>query len=156
MRAPAHVTASVRRWLKAFEARVRAADFAAARPMFARNVVAFGTRAEVATGRRRLERDQWRHVWPAIRGFRFRLSELRCLGGPDTVCAVVPWTSRGVRADGTTFSRPGRATLFLVRAAGRWVAVHSHFSLAPVLGDGRAAPRLAPRRARRARSSGAA
>jgi ketosteroid isomerase-like protein len=147
MRAPARVTAAVRQWLRTFEGHVRAADFEAARPMFASDVVAFGTRAEVATGRRRLERDQWRRVWPAIRGFRFRLGELRCLGGPDAVCAIVPWGSRGVRADGTTFSRPGRATLFLVRTAGRWVAVHSHFSLAPAPRTGGASPRRGRRAA---------
>jgi len=131
MRVSAPTVAAVKVWLRTFEAHVRAADFEAARPMFASDVAAFGTYAAIVTDRTRLERDQWRRVWPAIRGFRFRVEALRCLGGSRAVCAVVPWDSRGVRSDGATFPRPGRATLFLVRRAGRWVAVHSHFSLAP-------------------------
>jgi ketosteroid isomerase-like protein len=110
---------------------VRAVDFAAARQMFAEDVVGFGTYATVVAGRAALERRQWAHIWPAIRGFKFRLDQVRCLGGPQGVCVVVPWESRGVREDGTTFARPGRATLFLVPAGGRWIAQHSHFSLAP-------------------------
>lgn len=150
MLASTDVARTVRRWLRTFEAHVRAVDFTAARAMFAPDVVAFGTYATVVTGRAALERRQWSHVWPAITGFKFRLGELRCLGGPRGVCVVVPWESRGVREDGTTFARPGRATLFLVRSGGRWVALHSHFSLAPARAPRRAAGRRPRSQARRA------
>lgn len=120
-------------WLSAFQERVRAVDFVGARPFFAEDVVAFGTWAAVVQGQRRLEAEQWSNVWPKIRGFTFRLDDLAVLGGPEGLCVVVPWDSRGVRADGSEYDRPGRATLFLIPAAdGRWLAAHSHFSLVPV------------------------
>jgi len=119
-------------------------DLPSARPLFAADVVAFGTYASIVAGRAALERQQWAKVWPTVRGFRFRMDAMRCLGGREGACVVVPWDSRGVRPDGSTFSRPGRATLFLIRRGGRWVAAHSHFSLAPA-GPERAA-RSRPRR----------
>ena len=125
------IAAAARRWLRTFERHVRNVDYASARPMFSSDVIAFGTYAAIVSGRPSLERQQWARVWPTIRAFRFRLDALRCVGGRSGVCVVVPWDSRGVRAEGTTYSRPGRATLFLVRRAGRWVAAHTHFSLAP-------------------------
>lgn len=125
------IHAESRQWLRTFEDHVRAVDLAAARDMFAADVVAFGTYAAIVPGRTALERRQWAKVWPAIRGFRFRIDAMRSLGGPAGICVVVPWDSRGVRPDGSTFPRPGRATLFLVKRGRRWVAAHSHFSLAP-------------------------
>jgi ketosteroid isomerase-like protein len=110
---------------------VRNVDFSRARAIFSEDVVAFGTYATVVTGRDRLEQEQWRQIWPNIRDFTFRLSELRCLGGSQALCLVVPWDSLGLRPDGSTFSRPGRATLLLEPRGERWVATHSHFSLAP-------------------------
>ena len=110
---------------------VRGVDFARARPLFAEDAVAFGTYATVVTGRERLEQEQWRQIWPNIRDFTFRLAEMRWLGDARALCVVVPWDSLGLRPDGSTFSRPGRATLLLEPRDGRWVATHSHFSLAP-------------------------
>jgi ketosteroid isomerase-like protein len=113
---------------------VRAVDYARARPLFADDVVAFGTFAAVVEGRDRLEHEQWRNVWPNIRRFSFRLDELHCRGTESWICVIVPWDSIGQRADGESFSRPGRATLVLSRRRNRWVATHSHFSLAPSRG----------------------
>jgi ketosteroid isomerase-like protein len=120
-----------RGFLLAMQACVRAVDYARARPRFAEDVVAFGTFAAVVSGRDRLEHEQWQNVWPTIRDFTFRLDELHCLGSPEAVCVVVPWDSIGTATDGRPFSRPGRATLLLIPRDGRWVAAHSHFSLAP-------------------------
>jgi len=139
------LAAAARTWLRALERCVRAVDYAAARPLFARDVCAFGTHAAVARGRAALERYQWMRIWPSIRAFTFRLSEMRCVGSEAGLCVMAPWDSLGVRPDGTTFARPGRATLFLAPAAeprgpaasraqgrrARWVALHSHFSVAP-------------------------
>jgi ketosteroid isomerase-like protein len=113
---------------------VRAVDYARARPLFAEDVVAFGTFAAVVEGRERLEREQWRNVWPNIRDFTFRLDELHAFGTESSICVIVPWDSIGYRAEGESFSRPGRATLVLSRRGDRWVATHSHFSLAPCRG----------------------
>lgn len=110
---------------------VRSVDYARAHALFAGDVVAFGTFAAVVSGRERLECEQWRNVWPTIRDFTFRLQELHCLGTEQALCVVVPWDSVGRGADAQPFNRPGRATLLLAPRGGRWVAAHSHFSLAP-------------------------
>lgn len=125
------LTGAARSWLSALERCVRAVDYEAARPLFAPDVRAFGTYAEIVSSRDALERGQWRMVWPTIRQFAFRLDEMCCVGGDTMLGVVVPWDSLGVKSDGTTVPRPGRATLVLVMRDGRWVAVHSHFSLAP-------------------------
>src|SRR6478609_2228146 len=90
---------------------VRAVDYERARALFAEDVVAFGTFAAVVAGRERLEREQWRNVWPNIREFTFRLEEMRCLGSVDqgALCVVVLWDSIGTDATGQAFDRPGRA-----------------------------------------------
>jgi ketosteroid isomerase-like protein len=113
---------------------VRSVDYGRARPLFADDVVAFGTFAAIVEGRDRLELEQWRNIWPSIRDFTFRLDELHCLGTESWICVIVPWDSTGQRADGESFSRPGRATLVLSRRGNRCVATHSHFSLAPSRG----------------------
>jgi ketosteroid isomerase-like protein len=123
--------AIARTFLAEMQACVRAIDFDRAHALFAEDVVAFGTYAAVVSGSEHLDHEQWRNVWPTIREFTFRLDELRCLGNAQAICAVVPWDSLGIAADGTPFPRPGRATLLLVERAGRWVAIHSHFSRAP-------------------------
>jgi len=128
---PPELDVIARDFLLAMQACVRDVDFARARPLFDPDVVAFGTVARVVRGRDHLEANQWRHVWPTIRAFTFDLESLHCLGDEHGLCVVVAWDSLGVRADGSTFARPGRATLLLEPRDGRWVATHSHFSLVP-------------------------
>jgi ketosteroid isomerase-like protein len=129
--------AKAREWLLEMQASVRSIDYARARPLFAEDVVAFGTFASVVSGREPLEREQWRNIWPTIRDFTFRLDQLHCLGSEDSLCVVVPWDSVGQRADGQAFDRPGRATLLLTLRGDRLVATHSHFSVAPTRDDAR-------------------
>jgi len=55
------------------------------------------------------------------------------MASPDGAMAVAitPWTSTGFHGDGSTFDRPGRATIVLAKQPdGRWLGVHSHMSLA--------------------------
>jgi ketosteroid isomerase-like protein len=125
------LTQAAREWLAALERCVRGVDYESAQPLFAAEVQAFGTYAAIVDGRDALRREQWQHLWPTIRAFTFRLAEARCVGDERQLGVVVPWDSLGLRPDGTTFPRAGRATLILIRRDGRWVAVHSHFSLAP-------------------------
>jgi ketosteroid isomerase-like protein len=120
-----------RAFLLEMQSCVRAVDFARGRALFAEDAVAFGTYAAIVSGRDQLEQQQWRNVWPTIRDFTFRLDEVRCLGNERALCVIAPWDSVGTRADGVPFSRPGRATLLLEPRDQRWVATHSHFSLAP-------------------------
>jgi ketosteroid isomerase-like protein len=121
----------VESWFRALERCVRAVDYASARPLFAPEVVAFGTRAEVVRGLDNLQENQWSGVWPNIRDFTFDLSQLLWSWSGEGGWAVTTWTSTGFRPDGTPFDRPGRATVTLARREGRLVALHTHFSLYP-------------------------
>lgn len=120
----------IRRWLAAMEECVRKGHVEGARDLFAPDVLGFGTGTVVALGRDALEERQWRRVWQHTRGFAFSLEQMRCFGGPDGLCVAITWESVGVRADGSTFPRSGRATLVLAGGE-RLKAVHSHFSLDP-------------------------
>ncbi len=110
---------------------MRAVDYITARGIFAPDVVAFGTRAEIVTGLDALQAQQWSGVWPMIADFAFDLSQIHVVADGDIAWAAVPWTSTGFHDDGAAFSRPGRATVAFARRQGRWLAVHTHFSLAP-------------------------
>jgi ketosteroid isomerase-like protein len=129
---------TVRDWIAAWGAEVAAVDMAAARRRFAPDVVAFGTYAEIVHGLDDLEAMQWRNVWPAIDGFAFRVDQLVVIASDDgcQAVAIVPWDSVGTADDGTTFARPGRATVVLRResTSAPWVGVHTHFSLVPTTG----------------------
>lgn len=120
----------IRRWLAAMEDCVRRRHFEGARDLFASDVLGFGTGAVLALGLDALEERQWRRVWQHTRGFTFSLEQMHCFGGPDGLCVATTWESVGVRADGSTFPRSGRATLVLAGGE-RLKAVHSHFSLDP-------------------------
>jgi ketosteroid isomerase-like protein len=121
-------------WLDEMQACVRERDFARARLIFSQDVIGFGSRAALLSGLDALERDQWRYVWPAIEDFTFETAELACGSSGDLIWIACPWTSRGKRTDGTWHPRPGRMTAVLERIDDRWLAIHSHHSLAP---DGR-------------------
>jgi ketosteroid isomerase-like protein len=113
-------------------AHVRDVDFIGARPIFASDMIAFGTFTDFMTGREAVEQQQWRNVWPHIDNFCFR-PDVRALVSPDRLQAVgmAIFDSTGYRQDGTPYDRPGRATVVFVRAdvASRWLAQHTHLSL---------------------------
>jgi ketosteroid isomerase-like protein len=118
-------------WFRTWEVCVRAVDFAAARALFAADVSGFGTHAAFVFGQASLERDQWANVWPKIADFQFNVDQLHGGITRDQAWAAVPWSSIGFDATGAEFSRPGRATVILRHDGGRWVGVHTHFSLNP-------------------------
>ncbi len=124
----------IREWLEEFSAAVREVDYDHGRTMFANDVVGFGTYAGVRVGIDDLVSGQWRNIWGVTRGFTFRLDELHVGISGDQAWVAVPWDSQGQR-DGEWFDRPGRATIILERRGGRWLAVHSHFSLYPAPRD---------------------
>src|SRR5260370_40438344 len=57
-------------WLKTFEAACRGRDFAAGRRLFAPDAVALGTYATPGHGPDNIQPEQWRPMWPPVRGFR--------------------------------------------------------------------------------------
>jgi ketosteroid isomerase-like protein len=123
--------AALRRWFEELQACVRKVDFAAGRALFAEDVIAFGTKADIVGGLDPLAANQWQPIWPNIADFTFLLDHLHAGHDGDLAWGVIPWTSTGFHPDGTPFDRPGRATVIFVRRDGRWLARHSHFSLNP-------------------------
>ena len=119
-------------WLSEMEQCVRAVDYERCRAIFAPDVAAFGTKASVVVGLDALERDQWRQIWGPIRNFTFLVEEMHCgLSRDELLWIACPWTSEGRGAGGEWVRRPGRMTAILERRQGRWLAVHTHHSLAP-------------------------
>jgi ketosteroid isomerase-like protein len=118
-------------WLDRFASYVRDVDYAAAYPLFHPDMLAFGTHRDVIPGLDAWMRTQWDNVWPRTNDFRFDLSETHVLLSADQTMATViaPWTSTGYHRDGTSFDRPGRATMIFQRDDDRWLCIHSHMSL---------------------------
>lgn len=118
-------------WLRQWQTCVRAGDFEGGRKLCAPELLAFGTRAEIADGLDAVVEHQWRRVWPMIRDFTVRIAEARGAIVGDSAWVAAPWDSLGTHDDGTTYRRPGRLTVAFERRQGRWLAVHTHFSLSP-------------------------
>lgn len=123
---------AVRTWFTSLTEHVRTVDFAGARPIFAEDMIAFGTFSDFMTGRDAAEQAQWRNVWPHVDNFRFR-SDIRATVSPDRLQAVGMgvFDSTGYQQDGTPYERPGRTTVVLVRPStdAPFVAQHTHMSL---------------------------
>lgn len=125
------VQLAVCQWLEDFAAAVRAVDYQRARQLFAHDVYAFGSRADVVEGIDDLMARQWQRIWPHTRGYHFDLAQVHCGGEENLAWAAVPWQSQGDCGDGTWFHRQGRATFILRHYPDGWRAVHSHHSLDP-------------------------
>jgi ketosteroid isomerase-like protein len=124
------ITHFFRQWLEIFADYVREVDYAAAKPLFHPDVLAFGTYNDVISGIDQWTATQW-DIWPKTTDFRFVLEQTSVLASPDGMMATViaPWTSTGYHPDGQPFPRPGRATLVFSGNADGWLCVHSHMSL---------------------------
>jgi ketosteroid isomerase-like protein len=120
-----------RDWLERFSGHVREVDYAAARPLFHPDVLAFGTHRDVLPSLDAWINSQWDNVWPRTADFRFDLDATHILVSDDRSMAIViaPWTSTGFHPDGKPFDRPGRATMIFHRSGDGWIGVHSHMSL---------------------------
>lgn len=122
-----------RAWFERLADCVRAVDYEAAYPLFADDLIAFGTFNDFVTERPVVVREQWQNVWPTIRNFRWRLDGAQALVADDRLSAVglAIFDSDGFKEDGTKFDRRGRATVVFKRAkiGDPWVATHTHMSL---------------------------
>jgi ketosteroid isomerase-like protein len=126
------VTDLIRAWFNSLAMCVAEVDYdAAARDLFAPEIVAFGTRAHLVAGLADVQEHQWSQVWPNVRDFRFDLDSLRHGVSGNLIWAAALWSSTGFAADGQPVDRPGRATVVFRNEGGRLLAVHTHFSLAP-------------------------
>ena len=122
---------AVKQWFERMGRYCAALDYNGARSIFAEDVVAFGTNMEIETGLDALQRNQWDAIWPNIEDFRLDLDGVRSFGRGDRAWGVATWSSTGFDDSGRPFARHGRATVVLERRDGRWLAVHTHFSLVP-------------------------
>jgi ketosteroid isomerase-like protein len=118
-------------WLERFAGYVRGVDYAAARPLFHPDILAFGTHRDIISGLATWQATQWDNVWPKTSDFRFDTNAVRILVSADNTMAtvVVSWTSTGYTQNGAAFDRPGRATMVFHRHDGAWLCTHSHMSL---------------------------
>jgi ketosteroid isomerase-like protein len=125
--------ARVKQWFRHLSEHVQAVDFAGARPLFAEDMIAFGTFENFITGRDPVEAAQWQKVWPVTSGFRFRDDDIRAIVSPDRLTAIgmAVFDSTGYHQDGTPYERPGRTTVALSRRriGEDWIADHTHMSL---------------------------
>lgn len=125
------IRAAILGWLDVFAGHVRAVDYAAARPMWHPDLLAFGTHRDVIQGLEAAIATQWDNVWPRTADFTFDLAATQVLAAADggMAVAVAPWTSTGFDPAGRRFDRPGRATMVYQNGADGWRCVHSHMSL---------------------------
>ena len=130
-RADSATTAWFHHWLETFSGYVRDVDYAAARPLFHPDVLAFGTHNDVIPGLDTWVTSQWDNVWPKTSDFHFTLAATHVLASADGTMATViaPWSSTGYHPDQTTFDRPGRATMVFQKSGDTWICTHSHMSL---------------------------
>jgi ketosteroid isomerase-like protein len=124
--------AQVKAWFETLASYVRDVDFVGARPIFAPDMIAFGTFTDFMTGRDAAEQQQWRNVWPHIDNFRWRPG-IRAIVSADRLQAVgmAIFDSTGYHQNGTSYDRAGRATVVFVRSGtfAPWLAQHTHLSL---------------------------
>ena len=127
--------ALIRRWFQKLQLCIQAVDFVGSRPLFADDIITFGSFTAFTMGREATGQEQWRHVWSHIDQFRWHLDDLRTLISADRLTAVgmAVFESTGYTESGKAFDRPGRATVVLGRqaAGGEWIAQHTHVSLFP-------------------------
>jgi ketosteroid isomerase-like protein len=125
--------AAVRTWFDALARHCRTVDYEGARPIFADDMIAFGTFTDFMHGRALAEEKQWRNVWGTIRNFRYDLDEVEAIVSADRMTAVgmAVWRSDGFYPNGDRFDRPGRTTEVLGRRkiGDPFVATHTHMSL---------------------------
>ena len=103
--------------------------------MFHPQVVGYGSSTDAVYSIDHLIERQWQKIWPHIDRFSFDDDRLECdLSDNECLASVrTKWMSVGYRPDGTSFDRPGRVTIVLVRdnPSSVWKAKHTHFSLNP-------------------------
>ena len=125
--------AAVRTWFETLSRHCRDVDYEGARPIFAEDMIAFGTFTDFMNGRDLAEEKQWRNVWGTIRNFCVTLDTVEAIVSADRLTAIGMgvWTSDGFHPNGDRFERGGRATIGLGRKkiGDPFVATHTHLSL---------------------------
>lgn len=124
----------ITQWLMEFQKCVRHEDYEGGKIMFHEDSYCFGSKATLLVNRDDLVKNQWKKIWKNITDFRYDFKSLQIFSSEDSsvTCAMCMWHSTGYSKNGDSFSRPGRVTFILKKAADeRWLAIHSHYSLVP-------------------------
>jgi ketosteroid isomerase-like protein len=122
---------SILEWFHVMERCFHSLDYATARKLVAQDVLAFSTRTSVMSGIDALVTQQWEVNWPNLRNFTFNFDQLHWVTSGDLAWAIITSNSTVFHPDGTSFPRPGRTTVIFERREGVWLAIHTHYSLAP-------------------------
>jgi len=123
--------AAIVEWFEKLGKYCASVDYDSARSIFADDVLSFGTRADIVSGLDPLQKNQWQGIWPNIQDFKIDMETVHSGGDEYHAWGIATWTSTGFHENGTSFHRPGRATVILERRNHHWVSVHTHFSLNP-------------------------
>ena len=125
--------ASIKAWFDTWSGYVASVDFDSARPLFAEDLVAFGTWMDIVEGREVVIEKQWKSIWGTIKDFRFLTDTLQVRVSPDRLFAVAAlvWDSTGFHENGVSYPRPGRVTVGMRRIdiGASWMGIHTHLSL---------------------------
>src|SRR5262249_56694206 len=94
---PSEDLAAVRAWFDTLGKHCRAVDYEGARPIFADDMIAFGTFTDFMHGRELAEQRQWRNVWGTIRNFRYDSEKIEAIVSADrlTALGLGVWHSAG-------------------------------------------------------------
>jgi ketosteroid isomerase-like protein len=122
---------AVQQWFAMLSRYCAAKDYESTRSIFAHDVASFGTKADIVTGLNRLQANQWEGIWPNIEDFKVDLDNIVSGGSEAMAWGIATWTSTGFHEDGSSYHRPGRATVVIERKGDTWLALHTHFSLNP-------------------------
>src|SRR4051812_41245458 len=97
--------ARVRRWFQRLQLCIQMVDFEGARPLFADDLITFGSTTPFTVGREATEMEQWRTVWSQIDQFRWRLDDLQTIISGDRLTAIgmAVFESVGYGANGEPF-----------------------------------------------------
>ena len=118
-------------WYAQLSRNCSSVDYDSTLDIFADDVLSFGTRADIVSGLGPLRKNQWEGIWPNIQSFQINMDSIHSGGDAENAWGIATWTSTGFHEDGSSFDRPGRATVILERREGKWLSVHTHFSLNP-------------------------
>ena len=118
-------------WYAKLSRNCASVDYESTQGIFADDVLSFGTRADIVSGLGPLQKNQWEGIWPNIQNFQINMDSIHSGGDADNAWGIATWTSTGFHEDGSSFDRPGRATVILERRGDKWLSVHTHFSLNP-------------------------
>lgn len=120
--------------LQQFESYINKKEFDTAKRLFDSSTHAFGTWTYKMNSLNNLYEQQWLQIWKKIKNFSFDWDSIDLVLDPkETVAHIaICWSTEAIDMQtNEKFTRPGRATLLLIKEGLHWKGRHSHFSLHP-------------------------